>query len=126
MSLLQYAMQRNARILWVLAGSLPVVFGIAGENYYIGIAIAWIALVLLFLIKFEIHEDTPICNAKECQDIMDFDGKSTRSIWNSRRELLYRHSHCMDRFSFIISDKVRDSYSLPVAALIYLLTLVFI
>jgi O-antigen ligase len=54
MRILQYAMQKNARILWILMASLPVVFGIAGENYYIGIAIAWIALVLLFLIKFEI------------------------------------------------------------------------
>jgi O-antigen ligase len=54
MSALQYAMQKNARILWVLAASLPVVFGIAEENYYIGIALAGLGLSLLFLVKFEI------------------------------------------------------------------------
>jgi O-antigen ligase len=54
MSLLQYAMQKNARILWILMASLPVVFGIAAENYYIGIALAGLGLGLLFLVKFEI------------------------------------------------------------------------
>jgi O-antigen ligase len=54
MSVLQYAMQKNARILWALAASLPVVFGIAEENYYIGIALAGLGLSLLFLVKFEI------------------------------------------------------------------------